>query len=314
MSTARNRSDALARILELAREHQLGADEILEVLGENSGDGRADRRSGILVKVLSYVGGAFVFAGLATFIGIQWDAINSAGRVVITLGPGIAAFLLGALAVRDARYVQAATPLFITAAALEPTGMLVAFHEFGSGGDWRVAVMITSATVGLQFAGAFAAQRRTVQALFAILFASFFWATALDKLEMGDGLIALTLGAGLTLTGIQVHRGAHAAISPVVFLVGSWSGLWGVFEILEDGPLEVLFLAVACGLVYLGVVIRSRTLNFTSTLGILAYVGYFTGQHFADSTGWPLALIAFGLALIAISALALRIDRRYLRG
>ena len=312
MTAITDKQAALDRIGELAEEFGLSAAEISAHL-KGSGEAEPARRTQIMGRLLSYLGGIFVFAGIATFIGIQWDQINSAARVVITLGPGLSAFVLAILALRDQRFQQAATPLFITAAVLEPTGMLVAFHEYGGGGDWRVATMITTATVGIQYGAAFARFGRTTLALFAIIFASFFWVTALDKIGMEDELIALTIGAALTLVGVQVHRSAHTAISPVVFLFGSWSFLFGVFDLVEQTPLEVIFLAIACGVTYLGIVIRSRTLNFTSTIAILAYVGYFTAEHFADSIGWPLALIAFGLALIGISAAALRIDRKYLR-
>ncbi len=117
----------------------------------------------------------------------------------------------------------------------------------------------------------------------------------------------------LILLAIPIHRSADAAISPPLFLFGSWGFLLGLFELVDGSVLEIVFLAVACGFVYLGVQVRSRTLNFTSTIAILAYTGYFTGKHFADSIGWPLALIAFGLLMIGISALALRIDRNYIR-
>ena len=64
---------------------------------------------------------------------------------------------------------------------------------------------------------------------------------------------------------------------------------------------------------YLSVVLHSRTLLFVATLAILAYTGWFTGQHFADSVGWPIALMVFGLVMIGLSALAFRVDRDYLR-
>ena len=60
--------------------------------------------------------------------------------------------------------------------------------------------------------------------------------------------------------------------------------------------------------------LRTRTLLFVSTIAILAYTGWYTGEHFADSVGWPLALIAFGLLMIGVSALAVRIDRQFVRG
>jgi len=89
--------------------------------------------------------------------------------------------------------------------------------------------------------------------------------------------------------------------------------LYGVFDAVERTPLEIAFLGVAAGFVYLSVAVHSRTLLFVSTLGILAYTGWFTGQHFADSVGWPIALIAFGIFMIGLSALAMRIDRLYVR-
>jgi uncharacterized membrane protein YbhN (UPF0104 family) len=54
-------------------------------------------------------------------------------------------------------------------------------------------------------------------------------------------------------------------------------------------------------------------LLFVATLAVLAYTGYFTGEHFADLIGWPLTLIAFGLLMIGLSAVAWRIDRDYVR-
>lgn len=308
------RRNALAQIRQLAQAAGVTLAEIEAALNDpDAGQATGPHPSRALVRVLSYIGGTFVFAGIATFIGLQWDGLNSAARVVITLGSGLAAFVLGVIALKDSRYQAAATPLLICAAALEPTGLLVAFDEFGSGGDWRIASMLTSACVGGQFGLAFVQFRRTVLALFAIAFGTGFCTLALDKLGMDAELIGLTAGGALLLLGVAVHRSTHAAISPLIFLTGSWGFLWALFEQVERGPLEILFLAAACGLVYLGVAVRSRTLNFTSTLAILIYTGYFTGKHFADSIGWPLALIAFGLIMIGISAVALRIDRKYLR-
>lgn len=49
------------------------------------------------------------------------------GYRVVTLGSGVAALMLALLAVRDERFARAHTPLLLTAAALQPLGMLVAF-------------------------------------------------------------------------------------------------------------------------------------------------------------------------------------------
>ena len=122
------------------------------------------------------------------------------------------------------------------------------------------------------------------------------------------------MGASMLLAAIGVDRTGHRSITPVWYLLGASAFLFGFFDAVESSPAEIAFLAVAAGFVYVSVVVHSRTLLFVATLAILAYTGWFTGQHFADSIGWPIALIAFGIFMIALSALAVRIDRLYVRG
>ena len=133
----------LADIVTLARQHGLSAREIDDALGDAPTAAASPRGRGVLVRVLGFIGGTFVFAGVGVFVSLQWESMNSAARVVITLGSGMAAFVMAVLATRDARYEKAATPLFLMAAALQPTGLLVLFNEFGSGGDWRWASLVT---------------------------------------------------------------------------------------------------------------------------------------------------------------------------
>ena len=307
------RERALQQIAALAREHQLTTAEVAAVLGQTSAAEPAARGRTVLVRVFAYLGGTFVFAGLAAFIALQWDAMNSAARVVITLGPGLAAFVLATLSRHDARFEKTATPLFLIAGALEPTGMLVAFNEFGSGGDPRLAVLVTAGTVALQFGAAFAYVRRSTPLFLTILFAALFWWTAFDLLDADGALTALVLGASLLLAAIGVDRTPHSAITAPWYLVGAIAFLFGLFDVVADTPAEILFIAAASGFVYLSAAVHSRSLLIAATGAILAYTGWFTGKHFADSVGWPIALMLFGLMMIAISAVAFRIDRRYIR-
>jgi uncharacterized membrane protein YjjB (DUF3815 family) len=81
----------------------------------------------------------------------------------------------------------------------------------------------------------------------------------------------------------------------------------------QHTPLELSFVVVACGMVFLSTYVRSRSILIVATLGLLGYIGYFTAQRFVNVVGWPLALIGFGLAMIALSAVAVAISRRYIR-
>jgi hypothetical protein len=307
-----DRARALAEILTLARRHGFSTQEIIESLGEGT-PATSGARRGILVRVLGVIGGTFVFAGVGVFVALQWEAMNSVARVVITLGSGIAAFIMAVLAARDIRYDKAATPLFLMASALQPTGLLVLFSEFGSGGDWRWASLATSGILALQFAATFAAVRRSTVVFMAVFFGALFFWTGFDMLDVDGSFVGLVLGASLVLVAIGVDRTPHRVVTPVWYLFGATGMLYGLFDIVDGTPLELGFLLAAAGFVYLSVMLHSRTLLFVATAAILSYTAWFTGEYFADSVGWPIALIIFGLVLIGLSALALRIDRDYVR-
>jgi hypothetical protein len=307
------RARALVQIVSIAREHGLTAAEIDAALAGEPKAAVEGRARGVLVRVLGYLGGTFVFAGIAAFIALQWDSMNSAARVVITLGSGIAACALAVLSSRDARFEKAVPPLFLIAAALQPTGLLVAFNEFGSGGDPRWAALVTSGVMALQFAVIFVVLRQSMLLLIAVFFGALFWLTTFDLLGMDDGLGALVLGGSLVLGAVGVDRTVHRSITPPWYFFGAIGFLYGLFDLVGETPLEILFILAASGLVYLSAVSPSRTLLLVATAGILGYTGWFTSEHFADSLGWPLALMLFGLLMIGLSALAFRIDRQYIR-
>jgi len=88
--------------------------------------------------------------------------------------------------------------------------------------------------------------------------------------------------------------------------------LVGLFSLIQDSVLEILFLGIACGLVFLSTWVKSRGLLFVGTVAILGYAGYYTAENFPGAVGWPVALTLFGLLLIRLSAVAFRINRRYI--
>jgi hypothetical protein len=304
---------ALEQIAAIARAHGLSAAEVAAAIEPSSDDAGARRTQGVLVHVLGVLGGTFVFAGVGVFIALQWSELNAAARVLVTLGSGLIAFVLAVLGTRDRRFDKAATPLFLAAAALEPGGMIVAFEEFGSGGDWRLASLVTSGAMAAQFALTFGVLGRSALLFLTILFGTTFFWTALDLMDADSAVISVVLGTSMLLAAVGVDRSGRSEITPFWYFAGATAFLYGFFDMVERTPLEVTFLGVAAAFVYGSVLLHSRTLLAVGTLAILAYTAYFTGEHFVDSVGWPLALVAFGLVLIGLSALAVRIDRDYVR-
>ena len=305
------RTEALERIIALMQRHHIAVAEIQTRLEAEST--AASAASGLLVTVLSYIGGIFVFAGIAIFIGLQWGGLNSAARVIITLGPGITAFTMAMIAFTDARYQRLAMPLLLISAVLQPTGLMVAFAEYASGNDAEVAACITASTFAVQYGFTLRRWQESLVAWLTVFFASAAFGFAMDLAGVSPTGVSLALGLGWLSLGTATVTGRHTILSSQLYIFGCWAALAGLFDLVEGSWAEVLFVAAVCALVYLGVWARSRALNLANTIAFLAYTAYFTSRYFAESIGWPIALIMIGLLMIGISAAALQIDRNYLR-
>ena len=305
------REAALAEIAAIARRHGLTHEEVRLALDTRAVE--APARQGLLGRALGYLGGTFVFAGLCVFVGTFWDEMNSAARVVSTLGSGIVALILSYLASASPRHGKLSAPLYLMALVLQPMGMLIAFDEFSTGGEPLHAVLAVSAVMLVQCLLTFARQRRATALFFALLFGCTALGTVLELLDAAPETNGLVVGVTCFLVTVAVQRTEHEGITPFWYLVAAMLVQTSWFAIVEGGAFEISFVALPCALVYSSTNLRSRTLLATGTLGMLVYIGYFTGEHFADSLGWPIALILLGFIMMALGTAAVRIHRRYIK-
>jgi hypothetical protein len=306
------RHDALVEVVDTIRRHNLSLEEIDRALQGDAAYAE-ETSSGILTRVLGYIGGILIFCGIGVFTAMQWDSMTAAGRILVTLGIGFCAFIMAVVSARDARFERAATPLFLVAALLEPTGILVMLREFSRGGDPAYGVLFMHGAMLLQQGLCFVALRRTVLAFTSLVFGVGFFSLAFDLLSVDDTMIGLVLGLALLCIGWSIDRSVHKALAPITYLAGSVAFLAALFDILEGTPFEVLFLGVSSGLIFLSTVARSRMLLFIGTLATIGFIGYFSGKYFENTLGWPLILMLMGVVLIGLSALAVRLNKQYIR-
>jgi hypothetical protein len=306
------KQDALLEIVALAKHHQISLTDIQQAL--ESAPALASKPStSVLSKLLAYVGGIFVFAGIGVFIGMYWDDFGSAARVLVTLGVGFVAFVMGLVCLYDDRYERAATPLFLMAALLQPTGILVMLHEYAAGGDARHGLIFMSGYMLIQQGATFWAKRRTVLAFSAILFACILVANSLNLLGMPENPIGVVIGFSVLCIAYALQQSRHLAIAPFWYFVGGFILMWAVFESVEHTPFELLYLGLSAVLIFLSTYVRSRALLVLGTLSMLLYIGYYTAEHFANTLGWPIALVVIGVALIGLSSLAVRLNNKYIK-
>ena len=306
------KEDALHDIAVLAKHNSISLDEIKYAL-ETTPVLASKPTSSVLSKLFGYIGGIFVFAGIGIFINMNWDDFGSAARVIVTLGVGLMAFIMGLVCLYDKRYEKAATPLFIVASILQPMGILVMLQEYSSGGDARHGLVYMSAYMLIQQGAIFWAKRLSVLAFSAILFACILLANLFDIWGWDGELIGIVIGVSLICIAYALQNSKHLAIAPFWYFVGGVILMWSVFEVVENTPLELLYLGLSALMIFVSTHVRSRALLGVGTLAMLIYIGYYSAKHFANTLGWPIALVIIGVALIGMSSLAVRLNNKYIK-
>jgi hypothetical protein len=306
------KQDALIDVVDIIQRHGLTLDEISAALADGA-DFKAEKSGSILSRLFGYIGGIFVFAGLAIYVGMRWDDLDSVGRIMLTLGTGFCAFVMALVCLTEARFERAATPLFLVAALLEPAGILVVLQEFSRGGDPAYGLLFLHLVMTVQQGCAFFATQRTVLALTTILFALGFFTIAFDLLHIEHHLIGLTVGLSLICIAWSLDTSRHKSIAPLAYFFGSILFLSASYDWIRHTPGEILFLGLACGTIFLSTLARSRTLLLVGTIALIGYIGNYMAEHFAHNLNGPLLLMVMGFMLIGIGALAVRINNKYIR-
>jgi len=123
--------------------------------------------------------------------------------------------------------------------------------------------------------------------------------------------------AGL-LTGISVMSAAYglhkakrfSRLTGLGYFFGSILAYTGLFDLVRNTPVELLYLGITASMLYACVVLQSRSLLFTTVIAMLGFIGFYTAKHFANSLGWPITLMLMGVAFLAVGTIAIRVKRK----
>lgn len=300
------RSDAIHQIQSLITEHQLSKADILSMFNIPS-----EESEGMLQRVIMYIGGAFIFMGICVYIGMIWEDLNPLSRVIISLGSGFIAFVMGLLCLGDSRYTKASTPLFLVAASVQPLGLFVFMDEYlPKSGDAIKAACVVFGFMTIQQITAFVATKRTSLLFFSLFFFYAFLCVFMNwmRIEAPEGPLMIGLTALMVSWGVS--QTPHKRIASFFFFWASLLTAVASFDVFGNSPFDVLLIGVSAGLIYLSVIVASRTVLTIGVLSLLAFLGYFTDEYFKDIVGWPIAMIVMGFIMIGISVFAVKLGKK----
>ena len=122
---------------------------------------------------------------------------------------------------------------------------------------------------------------------------------------------SLIIGVCVVLTSYGLQKeGRYQRLVGLGYFIGSIMLYSGLFDLVENTSFELLYLAVTASLLYACVVLQSRTLLLTTVIAMLAFIGYYSAEHFANSLGWPLTLVLMGVAFLGVGTIAIKVKQR----
>lgn len=134
-----------------------------------------------------------------------------------------------------------------------------------------------------------------------------------DRIAMATDTNWASLLIGLSVMsaayGLQQAK-RYAGLTGLGYFIGAIMAYSGLFDLVHNTALELGYLAVTAGMLYVCVVLQSRALLFTTVLAMLGFIGFYTAKHFANSLGWPITLVLMGVAFLGVGTIAIRVRRQ----
>ena len=274
-----------------------------------SGQGAAPygRRVTLATEALAYLGAALAIAAGGTVLGGEWDNLSTAWRIAVPGAIWLALFAAGwrirrassSPAIRLARVLW-----FLSTASLMWTVHVVVMDGFGTEGQWDV---LWSGAAAVLFGGAlYLARPATLQQL-ALVGGLFLLAVGLtDGFDSATGVAVCVIGVAWILLGwrhLLVEPGAASTVGSLLVLFGAllvaaWeeeAGAWlGVVS-------SVALIGASIGIRHTAMLVLGAIGLFFSTFGTIE-------QYVEGTTGIAIGLLAAGLIVLAVAAVAARFD------
>jgi len=241
----------------------------------------ARRSKGDIAKTLFiYLGAIFILAGISTYIGMFWDSMGSAMRIVVTLGVGYVLLIVLLFALHEKKYPGLILPLTLACVFMMTGGWFVLIHEiFPRSDDWHPAVLFVFGMMALQLGVLFGKYRLTVLAFTSLFFVYGFIHVGLDMLGVPITYIAIVLGASLFLVGTALEKTSHRVLVEPALLIGTCWLNSGLFDLIAD------FTAANWASLIIGVsvMLTAYGLQKAARYPRLSGLGYFIGSIMAYS-------------------------------
>lgn len=265
---------------------------------------------------MQYVGAIIVLFGVGVYVAQFWNDLGTIGRVFVSLGGAWAAYAAGTWLMRHDLDSHAGIAFHVIGWVMMPFGLFVFLDEVvGMVADSVMSLTICSVMLVL-YGVSMRFQRHYLHVFFAMTAAVALVYTGLFHMVPNVdyevvSFLTLIIGAITIVSGYKFKNGEFGILSDPLYSLGVLASLGAVGSLFSSYtfgvPAELLFPVMCTGVFYLMHDYLYSRRGFTITvIGVMIYIVYMTSRYFADTVGWPIALIIIGISLIAVGYRAIQ--------
>ncbi len=309
-----NKQEILSFIEQQISEGKITKDDLVNLkVAENL----KHENSKNIINILYIVGAVIALVGVIVLVFQNWDSLNYFGRVFITLGMSLVAYIVGFL-IKDSEHNVLSQTMFTFSAVLAPVGTGVLLHEANIQ-TTPVLVSMLSLMWAIVFGLALWTTRKNILTLITIFFATVSLYSITAEVLMGvynSSLyykwLTILIGIAYVLIGYVISDSdkERKSVRGVLYGLGTL-GILGSF-ITFGGVFDLLMIALVFGSFYASVFLRSRIMLSLSAIFLIAHIIKITAKYFSNSMNWSVALIFSGIIIIATGYLTFYLNKRFI--
>lgn len=322
-----DKKEILGYIRQLAENKIVSREEVLDAYDSGvKGVHIAENKRVTVVEMLYYIGGAIVFLGIVILIGQNWKTLSTTTKILTTLGSGISAYLVGLLFGQNKKMEAVGSAFYLISALVLPVGLYVLLDTSGFNASSFMSQTIINLTLFVMYLSSHLLTKKNLFGFFSVVYGTllFFSFTSL----MVEGNLAgtdwkfyqyrlLATGLSYMMLSYGFLKGERKSLTGflngfgILFFLGSAMALGG-WKPEQNLFWEMIFPVLVFGTLISSVYLRSKSFLVWGTIFLMAFILKITGEYFATSMGWPLALVMAGFGVMGAGYLSLWLRKRYL--
>lgn len=321
-----NKEELLQEITVQSRERYITRDEVMRAYDNGVASIESVSVSSFnMAHIMYYFGGGIVVIGIGIFISQHWDALNMFTRILSTLGSGVLAYYLGMMFSNETDRATIGQAFHLIAAIVLPIGLFVMLNEMGADISGFNVLSVIYAALFAVYLISYRMFVKNLFAFFSIIFGTGLFFSVTNWLVSGTAIFSevnfvsyqfLVIGLVYVLVGHAFIDKRTAPLTKYLYPIGLLCFFGAALALGGYAPdqnmfWELIFPGLSLGSVFLSLSLRSRAFLIIGSIALVVYIFKITGEYFADSLGWPLALIVAGFGMIAVGSLFVKFNKRY---